>query len=243
MDPLQFRLQNIATQATDMANGVTALTWDRWKKVLDRAGQLSNWQPRVAASKQTGNIVTGRGVALGTFAGTPVANIAEIKVNKKTGKITPVTFYCAQDTGLTVYPEGVANQAVGSLVQGASRALHESVAFNKQQVTSLDWVTYPIMRFKDSPTIDVRLRPALRHPGDEHGHGAGERHDRSDGTGRERRLRGRLGRAAVDLDRRGDRERVLRRDGRAHPLGADDAGARRGGAEGGRGRLDPGGDA
>ena len=55
MDPYQFRLQNIATQASDQANGLTALTWDRWKNVLMRAAKLANWQPRVASSaKQTG---------------------------------------------------------------------------------------------------------------------------------------------------------------------------------------------
>ena len=154
MDPYQFRLQNIATQATDMANGITALTWDRWKNVLTKVGEISNWQPRVAASSVgTGNVVTGRGLALGTFAGTPVALVAEISVNKKSGKITPVALFCAQDTGLTVYPGGIENQAVGSLVQGLSRALTEQVTFDKTQVTSLDWVTYPILRFKDAPTI------------------------------------------------------------------------------------------
>jgi len=154
MDPYQFRLQNIATQASDEANGVTALTWDRWKGVLMRAAQLANWQPRVAASAVgKGPIVQGRGIALGSFAGTPVANIAFIKVNLKSGKITPTQFVCCQDTGLTVYPDGITNQAVGSLVQGASRALFEAVAFDKHQVKSLDWVTYPIMRFKDSPKI------------------------------------------------------------------------------------------
>jgi CO/xanthine dehydrogenase Mo-binding subunit len=154
MDPLQFRMQNIATQASDEANGITALTWDRWKGVLTKVAQLSSWKPAVAASNLgKGNVVTGRGVALGAFAGTPVANVAEISVNKKTGKITPIHFYSAQDTGLTVYPEGVRNQAVGSLVQGASRALNEEVTFNKHQVTGLDWVSYPIMRFKDTPEI------------------------------------------------------------------------------------------
>ena len=44
---------------------------------------------------------------------------------------------------MTVFPDGVGNQAVGSLVQGASRALQEEVAFNTRRVTSLDWVTYP----------------------------------------------------------------------------------------------------
>jgi CO/xanthine dehydrogenase Mo-binding subunit len=154
MDPVQFRLQNIATQASDEANGLTALTWDRWKGVLMKAAELASWKPATAASNLgKGNVVTGRGVALGAFAGTPVANIAEISVNKKTGKITPVHFYSAQDTGLTVYPEGVRNQAVGSLIQGASRALNEEVTFNKRQVTGLDWVSYPIMRFKDAPEI------------------------------------------------------------------------------------------
>jgi len=52
-----------------------------------------------------------------------------------------------------VYAEGVSYQAVGSLIQGASRALTEEVAFDKHRVTGLDWVTYPIMRFKDSPAI------------------------------------------------------------------------------------------
>jgi CO/xanthine dehydrogenase Mo-binding subunit len=74
-------------------------------------------------------------------------------VNRKSGKITPVHFYAAQDTGLTVYPGGIENQAVGSLTQGASRALFEEVSFDRHQVKSLDWVTYPIMRFKDSPKI------------------------------------------------------------------------------------------
>jgi CO/xanthine dehydrogenase Mo-binding subunit len=154
MDPYQFRLQNVATLASDQANGLTALTWDRWRNVLTRVGQMSNWQPRVAASKLgTGNIVTGRGIAFGSFAGTMVANVAEVQVNKKSGKILPLNLYSAQDTGLTVYPAGIENQAVGSLTQGASRALFEDVAFNKTNVTSLDWVTYPIMRFKDAPKI------------------------------------------------------------------------------------------
>jgi CO/xanthine dehydrogenase Mo-binding subunit len=98
-------------------------------------------------------VVTGRGIALGSFAGTPVANVADLQVNLKSGKIRATHLYCAQDTGLTVYPEGVANQAEGSLVQGASRALVEQVVFDRHQVTSLDWVTYPMMRFKDSPKI------------------------------------------------------------------------------------------
>jgi CO/xanthine dehydrogenase Mo-binding subunit len=155
MDPYQFRLQNVATLATDQANGLANLTFDRWKNVLVKVGQMSNWQPKVANStKQTGDVRKGRGIALGTFANTMICNVCDITVNVKTGKITPVHVWTAQDTGLTVYPDGVANQGIGSVIQGVSRALFEQVSFNQKQVTSLDWVTYPILRFKDSPKVD-----------------------------------------------------------------------------------------
>jgi len=154
MDPYQFRLKNIATLASDEANGITALTWDRWKNVLVKAAQMAKWQPKVAASKRgSGNLVRGRGIALGSFAGSAVANVADIEVNTKTGKIRPLHIYCAQDNGLTVFPEGVRNQGVGSIIQGVSRVLSEQLAFNTRQVTGLDWVSYPMLRFKDTPEV------------------------------------------------------------------------------------------
>jgi CO/xanthine dehydrogenase Mo-binding subunit len=157
MDPVAFRLKNISSNATDAAKGVP-LTWDRWKNVLTEVAAISKWQPGVAASAlKPGNIVTGRGVALGGFAGTMAAIVAEVSVNKKSGKITATNLYGAQDTGLSVYTGGVENQAVGSMTQGLSRALYESLVFNKSNVTSLDWVTYPILRFKDSPPITFSL--------------------------------------------------------------------------------------
>jgi nicotinate dehydrogenase subunit B len=45
----------------------------------------------------------------------------------------------------------------GNLVQGASRALLEEVDFNTKRQTSLDWVTYPIIRFKDSPNVYTKI--------------------------------------------------------------------------------------
>ena len=50
----------------------------------------------------------------------------------------------------------------GNLIMGASRALLEEVAFNRQRVTSLDWVTYPILRFADAPGGLDRDRAAHR---------------------------------------------------------------------------------
>ena len=92
---------------------------------------------------------------MGGFAGTFVAVVADISVNKKTGKITVDHLYGVQDNGLTANPELVRNQMEGCLVQGCSRALHEEVRFNKVRTQSQDWVSYPILRFKDSPNVTV----------------------------------------------------------------------------------------
>jgi nicotinate dehydrogenase subunit B len=154
IDPVAFRLQNIATPTSPAANDL----YGRWKNVLTGVQSLSRWKPGVAASHVgKDEVVSGRGVAMGQFAQTTTATVAEIQVNRKTGKIVVKHLYCCQDSGLGVYPDGIANQAVGSLVQGASRALLEEVQYNKSNVTSLDWVSYPIMRFRDAPRITFKL--------------------------------------------------------------------------------------
>ncbi len=153
MDPYQFRLQNITSNAIEKSRGL-ALTWDRWTNVLTEVARISNWQPKVAASNLSGsNVVTGRGLALGGYAETMTGIVADVQVNKKTGKVVLEHAYGAQDTGLGVYLGGIENQAVGSITQGASRALFEEVTFNQRRSLSHDFVSYPIMRFKDAPKI------------------------------------------------------------------------------------------
>jgi len=81
--------------------------------------------------------------------------VADVTVNMKTGKILTKTLHVAGDAGLIVYPGGSENNEEGAPVQGLSRALVEEVAFNKAGVTSLDWVTYPMLRFKDAPKVFI----------------------------------------------------------------------------------------
>jgi nicotinate dehydrogenase subunit B len=157
MDPIAFRIQNI--DAADVnGNG-------RWTAVLDAVSSASNWKPKVAASSlATGNTVKGRGVAIGGFANAMPAIVADITVNKKTGKITVDHLYAAQDAGTTVNPASVENQIEGCLVQGTSRALLEQVSFNRVRQTSLDWVTYPIIRFKEAPAVTTVVVQRLDQP-------------------------------------------------------------------------------
>jgi CO/xanthine dehydrogenase Mo-binding subunit len=155
MDPVAFRIQNI-TQGNDwLTKGQTR---DQLLAVLNAVTKEANWTPRVTASNLSdANVVSGRGFAWSnadntkTYAQT--AAIADIEVNKKSGKITVTHIYNGIDAGLVVNPEGVANQMDGGAIFGLSRALSETFTTSKTRVTSLDWVTYPILRFQEAPKI------------------------------------------------------------------------------------------
>jgi CO/xanthine dehydrogenase Mo-binding subunit len=67
--------------------------------------------------------------------------------------VTVTHLYASQDAGLAVNPGAVENQMNGGMVQMASRTLFEELRIGKTNVLSLDWVSYPIMRFKDAPAI------------------------------------------------------------------------------------------
>ena len=135
------------------------LTGDqRGTEILKAVAEKSLWQKRSSpAANSSGTTVTGRGVAMTRRTGGYVAAVADIKVNKSTGKVTVRRVTLAHDCGLIVNPDGVKNQVEGNIVQGVSRALFEEVAFDGNGVTSLDWNSYPILKFPEVPDLDIVL--------------------------------------------------------------------------------------
>ena len=95
---------------------------DQLLAVLNAVTKAANWQPKVSASNLSdANVVTGRGVAwqdaYNPIAMAQTAAIADVEVNKKTGKVTVKHVYHAMSAGLAVYPDGIENQIVGGTVQ------------------------------------------------------------------------------------------------------------------------------
>jgi CO/xanthine dehydrogenase Mo-binding subunit len=131
--------------------------------VLDAVAQRTRWQPRQARRVATDQTVTGRGVALSPRGNTLVAAVADVEVNRRTGKITVRRVTIAHDCGLIVNPDGLRNQIEGNVIQGVSRALLEEVRFDASGVKSLDWTSYPILTFQDVPDVDIVLinRPEM----------------------------------------------------------------------------------
>jgi nicotinate dehydrogenase subunit B len=147
MDPIAFRRLNIDP---------TTVASQRWLSVMDATTIAAGWKAKVAASNlKSGDIVTGRGFGFGTFASSQIGMVADVTVSKKTGKIVANHLFIAQNNGITNGPQLVGNQMSGAAIQGLSRALYEQLTFTKERITSVDWVTYPILRFKDAPKVTL----------------------------------------------------------------------------------------
>jgi nicotinate dehydrogenase subunit B len=147
IDPVELRLRHMTDQ--------------RGIAVLQAAVKKAGWEPRAPHSKrnENGDIATGRGVAYVQYDGdrTYVAAVADVAVNRKTGEIRVTKFTIAHDCGLVVNPDGVINQIEGQVLQTLSRTLHEEVTFSRSAITSVDWASYPLLRFPEAPKIDVVL--------------------------------------------------------------------------------------
>jgi CO/xanthine dehydrogenase Mo-binding subunit len=153
MDAIEFRLRH--------------LPFERGVSVLKAAAERAKWQTRPSHSQPaSGDIAYGRGVALvGTDRETSVAGIYEVEVNRKTGGVRVRHVVIAHDCGLVVNPGAVRNQIEGGVIQSISRALKEEVTFNRSRVTSLDWASYPIIKFEEIPDeIDIVLLDRPEQP-------------------------------------------------------------------------------
>ena len=148
-DPIEFRLRHIK-EPRDVA-------------VIKAAAEKAKWDTRPSPRKdQTGNKVSGRGIAYAQRNGTRVAVIAEVDVDRSTGKIWARKFTVAHDCGQIINPDGLVKCIEGNIVQGVSRTLWEEVTFDNKAVTSIDWISYPILDITETPgQVDVVL---INHP-------------------------------------------------------------------------------
>ena len=146
-DPAEFRLRYLKDpRAID---------------VLQAAMKLAGWQARPAPNPNAGSgpVVNGRGIAYLRYnnAITYVAAVAEVEVDKRSGEIRVTRVCASHDCGEMVNPDGVANQVEGGVLQTVSRTLLETVIWDRDMVKSVDWATYPIMRFPAAPRVEVAL--------------------------------------------------------------------------------------
>jgi nicotinate dehydrogenase subunit B len=155
IDPVVFRLRGLEERGND----------PRAIAVVKRAAEMIGWQERPSPNPKAadGQWLVGRGFAYMRYkqAENYVAMAMEVAVERASGKVAVRRVVCAHDCGLVVNPDALRNQIEGCIVQTLSRTLHEEVKFDRARVTSLDWGSYPILRFPEAPAVEVAL---LDHP-------------------------------------------------------------------------------
>ena len=142
-DPVEYRL--------------AMLSEPRGRRVIERTAALANWSRGPAG--------TGRGIGIGFARYKNRAAYAAVAVEVEVDETVHLRrAWCAADAGLVINPDGARNQLEGGIIQSASMTLKEQATFGGGDVTSLDWESYPILRFSETPEIVTELIDAPDQP-------------------------------------------------------------------------------
>ena len=149
-DPVAFRLAHMKDP--------------RARAVIEKVAAMADWKPG-----EKGNGTRGRGIAFSKYKNLAcyVACVAEVEIDRASGKVRVPRAWAATDAGLVINPDGLKAQIEGGFVQSASWTLYEEVKFDKNGILSRDWASYPIMTMPDAPKVEVELinRPNERSMG------------------------------------------------------------------------------
>lgn len=137
IDPLEFRLRNLKNE--------------KMRGVLTAAAEKFGWKPGKSPAGR------GAGIACGMDAGAYVAVIAEVEVDKNSGRVQVKRVVAAQDMGLVINPRGAKIQVEGCVMMGLGYALSEEIHFKGGEIFDLNFDSYEIPRFSWMPKIETVL--------------------------------------------------------------------------------------
>lgn len=149
IDPLDYRLRHLQDE--------------RAIALLEKLGETSGWHERPPGTAADG---WGLGFARFKNRSSYVGVVMRVAIDPATGDIRLRHASAVCDAGLVINPDGASAQIEGGIVQSASWTLKEQIRFSNTEKHSLDWLSYPILRFDEVPTIDVAFmsrddQPAL----------------------------------------------------------------------------------
>jgi CO/xanthine dehydrogenase Mo-binding subunit len=146
-DPVEFRLKHLEDA--------------RARDVIEKAARGFGWRKGQKAPQDRGfGFAFARYKNLAAYC----AIASEVEVISETGRARLVRAVAAVDSGQVVNPDGLINQIEGAILQSTSWTLYERVTFDQSRITSIDWQTYPILRFEAAPeAIEVHVinRPGM----------------------------------------------------------------------------------
>jgi CO/xanthine dehydrogenase Mo-binding subunit len=145
-DPVEFRLHHLDDP--------------RARTVVEQAADRFGWSDAQLPAGQ------GRGFAFARYKNhaAHLALALAVEVDRDTGRVRVARAVAAIDSGEIVNPDGIRNQTEGGIIQAMSWTLYEQVSFDDTRITSIDWASYPILRFASVPdSVEVHV---IERPGE-----------------------------------------------------------------------------
>jgi CO/xanthine dehydrogenase Mo-binding subunit len=148
----------LAAGADPVAFRLAYLEDERHAAVVKAVAEKAQWKASPNPNRGKGDVMVGRGVSYTERNGTVVAVIAEVEVDRRSGRVWAKKFTVAHDCGQIINPATLKNTIEGNVVQAVSRTLLEEVRFDRNRVMSVDWLSYPILELADAPeAIEIVL--------------------------------------------------------------------------------------
>jgi isoquinoline 1-oxidoreductase beta subunit len=135
-DPIAFRLE--------ISEAVP-----RMQHLLRTVAEMSDWQRNRAH--------TGLGVATMVKDDTLAAGVAEVSVDRGSGKVAVHNVWVAIDAGIAVQPRNLAAQTEGSIIYGLGHVLREKIVIKDGRVRQSNYTDYEVARMSDVPNFEVRV--------------------------------------------------------------------------------------
>ena len=131
MDPVEFRFQRMSISP-------------RARAVFEKAVQMSDWKAARPAGRALGISISERSGSLG-------AGVAEISLDRRTGRIRVHKIWLAVDGGLIVQPAAAKANVESGIIYGLSSVLHERVTLKAGVVEQSNFHDYHVERMSDLP--------------------------------------------------------------------------------------------
>jgi isoquinoline 1-oxidoreductase subunit beta len=136
VDPLAIRLE--LTKDKPRANAV-----------IKAVAEMSEWT-RARPGR-------GLGLAFADYHDTLSAGVAEVSVDRSSGKIKVHNYWIAVDPGLVIQPDNVHAQLESAVIYGLSAALLEELTVKDGAIQQTNFDDYPVLRMSDVPQIHTRI--------------------------------------------------------------------------------------
>jgi isoquinoline 1-oxidoreductase beta subunit len=130
--------------------------YPRGKAVVEKVAQMADW-----GRKRDGRAL---GFAYIDYTGSQLAGVAEVSVERATGKIRVHNFWCTIDPGIAVQPDNIIAQTESSIVYGLGLALTERITFEGGAIKQANFYDYQVPRMRDVPPMHITVMPTDNHP-------------------------------------------------------------------------------